>query len=144
MAGYANRGQRPRRSLNQILTGNQLTKLLTVPLVGYVAQLVSAGTKYASLEGNVFGQCVGTLVSSNICGPWQNEKGTLIPTGSPEGTNIVGLNASRTAESQDKSWRMIVYKTVPGAFEGSTEEDDSSIATLLKETKAKILHTFEP
>ena len=53
LAGYPDRGPRPRRSLNQILTGNQLTKLLTVPLVGYVAQLVSAGTKYASLEGNV-------------------------------------------------------------------------------------------
>ena len=95
-----------------------MTKLVAVPLIGYVAQLVSTGN-HASLEGDVFGDCVGTLVAPTIVGPWRNEQGTLIPAGSPAGNDVTELSRSGAEDTREEPWRLIVYKTVPGAFEGA-------------------------
>ena len=127
--------------MNQILTGNQLTRLLAVPLIGYVAQLVSTGITYTSLEGDVFGDCDGTLVSPTTAGPWRNEQGELIPAGSPAGNDVIGLNRSGAEDTREEPWRLIVYKTVPCAFEGSTEDDERHVTVpraVTQELKKKL------
>ena len=51
-----------RRAVNSIITGKALVLLLGLPLlIGYVGQVVSAETKYRSLEGPVFGTRVGIV-----------------------------------------------------------------------------------
>ena len=112
------------------MTGSKLTKLLALPLVGYVAQLVSQGVKYKSLEGDVFGDCVGTFVSPTVTGPWRNESGMVLPPGFSGGGDPVLLTVPGAKDDRDEPWRLVLYKTVPGAFEGSSEMDDDNISTV--------------
>ena len=101
------------RHLNRILVGNQLTRLLSLPLVGYVAQLVTAGCRYRSLEGAVFGDRVGTYVGPTVVGPWRTESGMSLPPGQTGGGDPILLNAPGAKDEREEPWRLILYKTVP-------------------------------
>ena len=135
------------RSLNQILTGNQLTKLFALPLIGYVAQLVSTGSKYSSLEGNIFGDRVGIYTAPTVLGPWRTITGLSLPPGRASGGDPILMNNTAAKDEREEPWRLVLYKSVPGAFEGSTEDDQSSIATVsssVVSSMRKALHIPEP
>jgi len=115
------------------LTGNQLTKLFALPLIGYVAQLVSTGCKYKSLEGDLFGDRVGTYTAPTILGPWRTLSGIPLPPGKSIGGDPVLLNGTASNDERKEPWHLVLYKSVPGAFEGSTEDDHSNVATVSRD-----------
>ena len=45
--------------MNKLVVGKKLSSTLSVPLIGYVAQIISCGLSYHSLEGPVFGTRIG-------------------------------------------------------------------------------------
>jgi len=81
------------------------------------------------------------MVSPTIVGPWRNEQGELIPAGSPAGNDIIGLNRSGAEDTREEPWRLVVYRMVPGAFEGSTEDDENHVTVpraVTQELKKKL------
>ena len=132
------------RHLNRILVGNQLTRLLSLPLVGYVAQLVTAGCRYQSLEGDVFGDRVGTYVGPTVVGPWRTESGMSLSPGQSGVGDPILLNAPGAKDEREEPWRLILYKTVPGAFENSTEESPDNISVVPRSVLQNIRQKLEP
>ena len=68
----------------------------------------------------------------------------LLPLGSPAGSDVVWLNQSGAADQREEPWRLIVYKTVPGAFAGATEDEDATASvprSVVQELKKKFLPT---
>ena len=70
--------------MNQLITGQRLSQLVAVSMVGLVGQLVSAHTPYRDLSGPVLSKRVGVFHSDTAEGPW-------IPVGE-QSANFLQLN----------------------------------------------------
>ena len=43
------------------------------------------------------------------------------------------MNNTAAKDEREEPWRLVLYKSVPGAFEGSTEDDHSNVATVSRD-----------
>jgi len=117
--GFHNGGRRP---VNRLIAGPALRHMfpvLSLPLVGYIGQLVTDMTKHRDLEGPVFGNRVGIYVSDSPDGPWKN--------GSID-SDMNSAGASNNSSPADE-WRLILYQTTDGAHQGSTEDCEEIVST---------------
>jgi len=143
------------KMVNKIITGSCLASMLSLPLVGYVAQIVSGGTPYRSLEGPVFGERVGILQGASEEGPWKSYPTTEpllgLASGETGGWSGIGLQhstkepplglASGETNDECKDWRLILYKTTTDAALHSTEDDGDSIHTVPRAVTRAIIRS---
>ena len=99
--------------INRVVQGEALTKLLpALPIIGYVAHVVSYGCLYRTLAGPVFGARVGTY-NKTFTTP------TLFATSVADEAEKVSLYDRWPAEGVQ--CKIMVYHAIDGAFEGSAE-----------------------
>ena len=123
--------------MNILVQGPQLSKMLSLPLlIGYVAQIVSTGTTYRSLEGPVLGTRVGIYHSLSMDAGWRlidsnEDTPPMIPGGElsvsvEEGPppRILGR------EPTPPGYRMILYRTPTGAPEEGSVLLEDGVSTV--------------
>ena len=109
--------------------------LPALPLIGYVAHVVSHGCLHRRLDGPVFGDCVATY--NKIF-----ETPTLFATSVADEAEKVKMYAHWPTEGLP--CKIMVYHTVDGAFEGSTENSTEYIVTVPREVKDEIGKRHKP
>ena len=90
------------------------------------------------------GDRVGTYVGPTVVGPWRTESGMSLPPGQTGGGDPILLNAPGAKDEREEPWRLILYKTVPGAFENSTEESPDNISVVPRSVLQNIRQKLEP
>ena len=74
-------------------------------------------------------------------GPWRNESGQSLPLGQSSGGDHILHNSS---DDRSEPWRLILYKTIPGAFECSTEESSDYVAVVPRAVNVSLKKKLEP
>ena len=139
--GTGDRSNRRRHAVNRLFYGNQLCQMLALPLlVGYVAQVVSAGATYRSLEGPLLGTRVGIYESDTIESGWHKIINTNVSQVTESTVCTVLSDASlavppripsgKAGDEQERPYRMILYKTPEGAQEQGETQFDHEVGTL--------------
>ncbi len=126
--GHGEQPHQTARAVNRLVQGSVLSRLLRLPLLGYVGHLVSqVPTK--DLTGPVLGDRVAIYYSDREEGPWQlaSQETRLESSGNP------GVQGSH---------KLVLYRPVSGAFEGSSEDSADQVKTVphavLKQIKGKL------
>ncbi len=101
-------------------------------LVGYVAQLISPGIAYKSLEGPLLGTRVGIYQSHCIDHSWQSVFANASADTSAESPHRIPCGG--TVED-DSAYRLILYKTPAGSVEQSCTDDEDDVSTLPRDTR---------
>ena len=122
--------------INRIVQGEELSKLLpALPVIGYVAHVVTHGSLYKPIDGPVFGARVATY-NKTFTAP------TLFATSVADEAEKVSLYARWPADGV--RCKIMVYHAIDGAFEGSSENSSEYVVTVPREVKDKISQHHKP
>ena len=122
--------------INRVVQGEELTKMLpALPLIGYVAHVVSHGCLYRPIDGPVFGARVATY-NKTFTTP------TLFATSVADEAEKVSLYARWPTDGIQ--CKIMVYHAIDGAFEGSSENSSEYVVTVPRDVKEKINQNHKP
>ena len=139
--------------MNQLFTGQRLSQLVAVSMIGLVGQVVSAHTSYRDLSGPVLSKRVGVFHSDTAEGPWipvgeqsanflqmnrtvapawrsgGSDESSRIQSGEESQMAVPARNSSGSGESRP-SFQLNLFETTLGCFEETTEHDNSAVGTV--------------